>query len=115
MGLVPLLITQEVICNLLLVLELSVANLRATCLLILHLLLLLDCMEADARDLDWKVFQCALILSALPILPEYLVAELPDRDALDASIFIVITVGARICLLQIHHTGFGLIWFLIVS
>ena len=72
-------------------------------------------MEADARDLDWKVFQCALILSALPILPEYLVAELPDRDALDASIFIVITVGTRICLLQIHHTGFGLIWFLIVS
>ena len=78
--------------NLLLILELGVADLRSTRFLILHLLLLLDGVQADPRDLNRVVFQSTLILPAFSVLSEHLIAELAHWDALDASVLMLISL-----------------------
>ena len=82
--------------DLLLVLELLVFLLDATRHIVLLLLLLLNSVKADTRDLNREFFQCSFILSPFAILLEDFIAELSDWDALDETFFF--TVCSRICL-----------------
>jgi hypothetical protein len=83
--LVPALISQEMVCDFLLVFELRVAGLVAFGLLLFDLLLCLYCMQADAWDEDWKVLDRPLVVLSGSILLVDLVDELLDWNAFDAA------------------------------
>ena len=90
-----LLISQEPLCNLLLVRKLWILNLASVLFLLSDLLLCLDRMQADSWDLDRILLECALVLSALSVLLEHFINELLDRNALDATdTVLIVTLGA---------------------
>ena len=66
--------------------ESGVLSLGQSCQLFLISLFGLDGVEAEARDLDWVVFQCTFVLDHLPVSILDMVNEVGQRNSLNATI-----------------------------
>ena len=87
--LVALLIAHEVAHDLTLVLTFGVLGLATQRFLLLGLLPLLDGVQANARQLDRVLLECALVFLAYPILLENFIDEGSDWDSTDRAILLL--------------------------